>query len=1168
MEESQMKLNRDGYGLSCRLRAILYLFAACCVLLTLHDSVFAQRDLKDIPPPDPQLERKALVVADGFEINLFASDPRIAKPIQMNFDPQGRLWLVSSSVYPHIKPGQKANDRVLVLTDTDGDGRADKTTVFADGLLIPTGVEPGDGGAYVANSTELLHFKDTNGDGRADSRRVVLSGFGTEDTHHILHTLRWGPEGFLYMNQSIYIHSHIETPYGVRRLLGGGIWRFRPETMRLEVYARGFINPWGHELDAYGQSFATDGAGGEGINYVVPGAAFPTAVGVPRILHGLNPGSPKYAGLEIVGGRHLPDDWQGNIITNDFRGHRVCRFVITEDGSGFAAREMSELIKTSHVAFRPVDVKMGPDGAIYIADWYNPIIQHGEVDFRDPRRDHVHGRIWRVTYKGRKTLPRPRLVGASTAQLLDALKSPERWTRHNAKRLLKERGPKILPELAEWVRRLDPNDSHSGRHRLEAMWVYQSIRKVEPRLLSQLLRAKDHRIRAAATRIVGYWQDRLPHPLQLLERQIADAHPRVRLEAVRVLGQVSDPRAVEIAMRALDQRTDRFLDYALWLTARELRDVWLPQYRAGRLRFDGRVDHAAFALRAVGSPAVMPMLVKLLQSGKLNSTETARVLDVVASSGNPAQLRIVFDSALNAADGSARQRQLLDRLVRAMRKRRVRPAGDLSAVGRLLKSKQIAMRIVSAEAVGAWRLKTFRGDLVRIARDSSTDAAVRRAALESLAALGGPANRKLLQELSAHGSSVSVRLMAVGALAQIDLKGAAQRAVSLLAQSPVGTDLTPMFQTFLSRKRGPQVLAAALKNRKLPADTAKIGLRVVRSSGLKLPKLVAALTAAGRIQEGIRKLSPAQMRKLVADVLTQGDPARGEAVYRRSDLNCLKCHSIGGAGGRVGPDMLSLGASAQIDYLIESLIDPSKKIKENYQTLLVATDSGKVLTGIKVRKTDTDLILRDAEDREIAVPLDSIEEQKNGASMMPIGLIDKLTRKELVDLVRFLSALGKVGPYTVSKARLVRRWRVLLPTKAAIYRLRRTRIGIAATNDPALTWQAAYSNVAGILPLKDVPSLTSRSFFKVGPQGMAFVRCELNVTTAGACRLKLNSPAGLSMWVDTQPIALRPTTTLKLTRGIHRLTLAIDLNKRHEGLRIELDDAPGSKARVQVVGGK
>ena len=187
------------------------------ILFLVQSVAVAQRDLANIPEPDPELERRQLQTDAEFEVNLYAANPLLAKPIQMNFDEQGRLWIASSEVYPQIRPGQVANDKVLVIEDTDSDGQADKTTVFADGLLIPTGVLPGDGGCYVANSTELLHLTDTDHDGRADQQRVVLSGFGTEDTHHILHTLRWGPEGLMHMNQSIYIHSHIETPHGVRQ---------------------------------------------------------------------------------------------------------------------------------------------------------------------------------------------------------------------------------------------------------------------------------------------------------------------------------------------------------------------------------------------------------------------------------------------------------------------------------------------------------------------------------------------------------------------------------------------------------------------------------------------------------------------------------------------------------------------------------------------------------------------------------------------------------------------------------------------------------------------------------------------------------------------------------------------------------------------------------------
>src|SRR5205823_2373728 len=159
--------------------------------------------------------------------------------------------------------------------------------------------------------------------------------------------------------------------------------------------------------------------------------------------------------------------------TNDFRAHRVCRFVVAPDGAGYVARQQADLISSNHPAFRPVDVKMGPDGAIYIADWYNPIIQHGEVDFRDPRRDHTHGRIWRITARGRPLVPRPQLVGAKTLDLLEALKAPEAWTRNQARRVLKERGKEVLPELAVWAAKLDAQKLAQAPHLLEALWLYQ-----------------------------------------------------------------------------------------------------------------------------------------------------------------------------------------------------------------------------------------------------------------------------------------------------------------------------------------------------------------------------------------------------------------------------------------------------------------------------------------------------------------------------------------------------------------------------------------------------------------------------------------------------------------------------------------------------------------------
>jgi putative heme-binding domain-containing protein len=1182
-ENGKSQLEKRQLLRTLPMRALCIFYFFLCTFSFFPSPSFGQRDLKDIPLPDPELERKSFIVADGFEVNLFAADPKIAKPIQMNFDPQGRLWIVSSEIYPHIKPGQKANDKVLVLEDTDGDGVSDKTTVFADGLLIPTAIEPGDGGVYVGNSTELLHFSDTDGDGKADRKRVVLSGFGTEDTHHIIHTLRWGPQGLLYFNQSIYIHSHIETPYGVRRLNGGGIWQFRPETMQLEVFARGWVNAWGHHIDEFGQSFVTDGAGGDGINYAVPGAAYQTAVGVPRLLRGLNPGSPKHCGLEIASGRHLPDDWQGSLLTNDFRGHRVCRFVVTEDGSGYASREMPELIKTKHVAFRPIDIKMGPDGAIYIADWYNPIIQHGEVDFRDPRRDHTHGRIWRVTYKGRPLVKRPQLLTATTRQLLDQLKSPEGWTRQQAKRVLTERGQnerripealfekpvrkEVLPALSQWVAQLDPRDPLIERHRLEALWMYQALRDVQPKLLASLLRARDHRVRAAATRVLAAWHDKLLHPLDLLNRQAADEHPQVRLETARALGRIHNPRAVEIALSVLEQPMDRFLDYALWLTCRELEAQWLPLVQSGKQTFGGNVARLTFALRSVGGSGAVAPLVELLNSGKVAAKDEHNVLAVVAELGGPPQLQFVFERVMDEKSTAKQQVALLQRLALSSRRRKARPAGNVTPIGRLLQSKNAVLQTVAAECVGLWKVESLRGELAGIARTPTSDVKARRAALAAIAQIGGAESRTLLLELSGSPHPHAIRMPAVSALAAVDLQKAAARAVDVLATAREKDQPHILFAAFLQRKQGATVLAKALSGRKLPSDVAIIGLRQISASGRQHPQLGAALREAGEITTGPKILTPQQMQQMIARVKEQGDPLRGEKLFRRDDLTCLKCHAIAGAGGRVGPDLVSVGASAQIDYLIESLLVPNKAVKENYQTLVVVTEEGKVHTGIKLRETARDLVLRDAEDNELVVLRKSIEERANGSSIMPTGLIEKLTEGELVDLVRFMSELGKLGRFQVKGDRIVRRWGVMQSTPEARYRIRRTRHATAATDDPAFAWKSAYSTVAGLLPTASLPQV-ARNRVKPGSPGTAFINCALNVTTAGRCRLLINSTDGLTLWVNTTPTKLSRDIPLDLPKGKHRLTFAVDLSIRDTGLRVEVGDVPGSDAVVQVIGGK
>ncbi|PYM12903.1 MAG: dehydrogenase, partial [Verrucomicrobia bacterium] len=276
-------------------------------------------------PEDPAAELASFQVADGFEVNLFAAEnDGVVKPIQMRFDARGRLWVIGSTVYPQLEPGQVPNDKVLILEDTNGDGRCDKTTVFADGLMIPTGIELGDGGAYVGQGTELLFLKDTNGDDKADERRVVLRGFGTGDNHQNINSFLFGPGGELWFSQGLHIRSHVETPWGIVRLEQAGLWRLWPRRLKLE----GFYgsehepqNPWGFVFTDWGEPIVLAGNNSSPI-YPVPGLVLNRRAAAPPLIW-KNGNGRKVSGGDIVGTAHFPDPWQGALIVGGYINNAV-----------------------------------------------------------------------------------------------------------------------------------------------------------------------------------------------------------------------------------------------------------------------------------------------------------------------------------------------------------------------------------------------------------------------------------------------------------------------------------------------------------------------------------------------------------------------------------------------------------------------------------------------------------------------------------------------------------------------------------------------------------------------------------------------------------------------------------------------------------------------------
>ena len=484
---------------------------------------------------------KRLKVPYGYDIQLFASEvefPDLANPVQLSFDNKGRLWVAVMPTYPHWRPGDpKPDDKLLILEDTDGDYKADKQTVFAGGLHIPVGFEFAPEGVYVSQGTNLILLTDTDGDDRADKKEVILSGFDDHDTHHVISAFAADPSGAIYMGEGVFLHTNVETPYGPVRATNGGFFRYSPQRKHLERTAQLSIpNPWGIAFDDWGQNFFAETSGPD-VRWMLPGSIKPRygiathkSVNLIEDAHRVRPTS----GLEFVSSRHFPEETQGALLINNnigFLGTKMHMF--NDDGTGYNSNHIKDLIVSDDRNFRPVDMEFAPDGSLYLVDWSNVLIGHMQHNARDPLRDHVHGRIYRITYPSRPLVEPAKVDGASIDELLENLKLPEFRTRYRTRRELREHTPAdVLPKLKTWTANLDENDSMYEHHLLEALWVSWGLNEVDEDLLRQLLSADDFRARAAAARVLRYAGNQVDDQAELLMQAAQDAHGRVRLEAI------------------------------------------------------------------------------------------------------------------------------------------------------------------------------------------------------------------------------------------------------------------------------------------------------------------------------------------------------------------------------------------------------------------------------------------------------------------------------------------------------------------------------------------------------------------------------------------------------------------------------------------------------------
>jgi len=572
----------------------------------------------------PAAELAAFKIDPRFEVSLFASEEDFpdlfVKPIAIRFDGKGRLWVSTSTTYPQILPGEAPQDKILILEDSNGDHKADKCSVWADKLAIPLSFEFGNGGVFVSDQPHLTFLKDTDGDGKADHREKLLTGFGTEDSHHALHDFVWSPEGDLIFRESIFHHSQVETPYGPVRARESSFFRYTPATGRLLAFGSYMsTNPWGITFDDWGFHV--------GSHPVFASAVHALNAPYPDIHIPAGNYFPAYSGTcgqEFLTSSHWPKYLRDKKHfmrvrykpTNEVELHEW-----VEHDTHFEEKKVGIVFQSTNLSFIPVDIQQGPDGAMYIADWYNPVKGHAQYSLRDTRRDKKSGRIWRITAKAQPPEEAPKIAGASIPELLDLLKSENYRTRYRAKVELRERPTKealqqttkVLqngitnidqPDVSIYVTELARLQSdlitknwpsyrylHSDRtlERSEAeaafdgqvlysillpALVYASENALVRANAIRLLRRTDSHEREFYTAPKTDYQHHVAG--DLLRTAVNDKSGLVRLEAAIAASYIGTPEALEAALDLLKHPMDPYLTYALRtsLDSHTLQPLW------------------------------------------------------------------------------------------------------------------------------------------------------------------------------------------------------------------------------------------------------------------------------------------------------------------------------------------------------------------------------------------------------------------------------------------------------------------------------------------------------------------------------------------------------------------------------------------------------------------
>ena len=962
--------------------AILLISAGTSQSADNHDVVPHRQDRPPNRPYAPDEALRRMTVPEGFTVELVAAEPDIVNPIAMAFDDRGRIWVTESLEYPRKSAGP-GGDRVKILEDTDRDGRADKVTIFADGLNIPTGVAIGHGGAWVLNAPDLLFMKEQ--DGKAVSREVVVTGFGRTDVHELPSSLTWGPDGWLYGLNGVFNHCRIESGGKVHQFTCA-MYRIHPRTRRFELVCEGTSNPYGIAWDKEGSAMisACHWANDHIFHFVETGYYHRQAGPYPphtMIIGAVSDHSHQktaYCGLAYFDSDVYPSEYRERLYMGNIHGNCINVDVLRRDGSTYISGGAPDFLAANDAWFMPVSQKVGPDGCLYVLDWYDRYHCYQDAN-RDPQGiDRLKGRLYRVRYNNSPRAPRFDLAKETDDQLIARLGSPNIFFRESAQRILTERSS---DNLRQKLQRHVIDGSQARKSRLHALWALIGTGSLDPKFHERILVHADATFRAWGVRAAGNMKTVSQPIRERVATMAADPSPDVQLQVAIAARKIDalDPLAILVNVLA-NCGQDKLIPSIVWPNLHPL----LPQHGERFVKLVKRADLRRSPALAAISPRAVDRILSA-PGADLQSVHALLALLVERDSLHAKQCLSVL-----AAKARELPAPVVDRLAAEIRPTLAQcqarnPDDPLHLPARLL-AVQLGLEKGDADFVRGVFLSSDRSPSER---------------LSALDALIICRDAKLLDDAeeilrSSSPDFAGDVLHALGKVTDARLADMVLKCYDRLEPKtqPLAIDL------LMQRERWARQLLDAIKKKRLPATVLSANhLRKIMDTNDReaIWAVEAAWGKVRRDRNPKQETVVAQMREFLTTA--SGDAVAGQRAFQKL---CAQCHAIHGEGPDVGPDLTTNGR-ASFDQLLSNVFDPSLVIGQAYQTTLVVTADGRNLTGIVAEDNSERIVLKLPGGKLESLARANVQFTKTSPlSMMPEGVEDLYDRQELADLFAFL----------------------------------------------------------------------------------------------------------------------------------------------------------------------